>query len=66
VHPRSFAFPGAVVGAEQLHRVLRGWLSDLGHPVPDAADEPGPDSRSALDRVPDDAAAVTTDRALSR
>jgi len=43
VHPRSFADPGEVVGAEQLHRVLRGWLTGLGHPVPDgdrpAADE---------------------------
>jgi hypothetical protein len=26
--------PGEVVGAEQLHRVLRGWLTDLGHPEP--------------------------------
>jgi hypothetical protein len=60
VHPRPFAAPGAVVGAEQLHRVLRGWLTDLGHPVPDVAAEPGPDSRAALDRVPDDAAAMTT------
>jgi uncharacterized membrane protein YvlD (DUF360 family) len=34
VHPRSFAEPGEVVGAEQLHRVFRGWLTDLGHPEP--------------------------------
>ena len=34
VHPRSFAPPGEVVGAEALHRVLRGWLTDLGHPEP--------------------------------
>ena len=34
LHPRSFAPPGEVVGAEQLHRVLRGWLTDLGHPEP--------------------------------
>ncbi|MGY1815392.1 phage holin family protein [Blastococcus sp. SYSU D00820] len=33
-HPRSFAAPGEIVGAEQLHRVLRGWLTDLGHPEP--------------------------------
>ena len=26
---------GEIVGAEQLHRVLRGWLTDLGHPEPD-------------------------------
>jgi hypothetical protein len=34
VHPRSFSPPGEVVGAEALHRVLRGWLTDLGHPEP--------------------------------
>ncbi|MFW3172552.1 phage holin family protein [Geodermatophilus sp. CPCC 206100] len=34
LHPRSFRPPGEVVGAEQLHRVLRGWLTDLGHPEP--------------------------------
>ncbi|MGY1742175.1 MULTISPECIES: phage holin family protein [unclassified Blastococcus] len=34
VYPRSFAPPGEVVGAEQLHRVFRGWLTDLGHPEP--------------------------------
>ncbi|WP_448614658.1 phage holin family protein [Modestobacter sp. URMC 112] len=34
LHPRSFADPGEVVGAEHLHRVLRGWLTDLGHPEP--------------------------------
>ena len=33
--------PGEIVGAEQLHRVLRGWLTDLGHPVPDADRPPG-------------------------
>jgi hypothetical protein len=27
--------PGEVVGAEALHRVLRGWLTHLGHPEPD-------------------------------
>ena len=34
VHPREFGDPGEVVGAEQLHRVLRGWLTGLGHPEP--------------------------------
>ncbi|TFV62771.1 UNVERIFIED_ORG: phage holin family protein [Bacillus sp. AZ43] len=33
-YPRSWAAPGEIVGAEQLHRVLRGWLTDLGHPEP--------------------------------
>jgi hypothetical protein len=49
MYPRSFAAPGEVVGAEQLHRVLRRWLTDLGHPVPtgDGA-AVGPDSPTAL------------------
>ncbi|WIV58170.1 phage holin family protein [Amycolatopsis nalaikhensis] len=34
VHPREFAPLGEVVGAEALHRVFRGWLTDLGHPSP--------------------------------
>ncbi len=34
LHPRSYRTPGEVVGAEALHRVLRGWLTDLGHPEP--------------------------------
>ena len=49
VHPRSFAAPGNVVGAEQLHRVLRGWLTDLGHPEPTGEGAiVGPDSSAAL------------------
>ena len=47
VHPRSFADPGEIVGAEHLHRVLRGWLTDLGHPEPagdrPAGEQPAPD-----------------------
>jgi len=39
VHPRSFAPPGEVVGAEELHRVFRNWLTDLGHPLPAALRE---------------------------
>ncbi|GAB3155747.1 phage holin family protein [Amycolatopsis stemonae] len=41
VHPREFTVPGEVVGAEALHRVFRGWLTELGHPspVPDAVSE---------------------------
>jgi hypothetical protein len=37
-HPRSWTAPGEIVGAEQLHRVLRGWLTDLGHPEPAVAE----------------------------
>jgi uncharacterized membrane protein YvlD (DUF360 family) len=33
-YPRAWADPGEIVGAERLHRVLRGWLTDLGHPEP--------------------------------
>ena len=59
-HPRSFAAPGEVVGAEQLHRVLRGWLTDLGHPKA-AVDEDGvgPASRAALERMPSDERTAT-------
>jgi len=40
LHPAGFAEPGEVVGAEHLHRVLRGWLTDLGHPDPRASSTP--------------------------
>ncbi|MFL6095448.1 MAG: phage holin family protein [Blastococcus sp.] len=33
-YPRTWTPPGEIVGAEHLHRVLRGWLTDLGHPEP--------------------------------
>ena len=33
-YPRAWTRPGEIVGAEHLHRVLRGWLTDLGHPEP--------------------------------
>ncbi len=39
-HPRHLRAPGEVVGAEHLHRVLRGWLTELGHPEPDGAGAP--------------------------
>jgi uncharacterized membrane protein YvlD (DUF360 family) len=48
-HPRVLTAPGEIVGAEQLHRVLRGWLTELGHPEPDGAGAAvGPDSPAAL------------------
>ena len=48
-HPRVLAPPGEIVGAEQLHRVLRGWLTELGHPEPDGAGAAvGPLSVTAL------------------
>jgi hypothetical protein len=49
VHPRGFAPPGEVVGAEELHRVFRRWLTDLGHPEPTGEGATaGPDSVTAL------------------
>ena len=42
LHPRSFADPGEIVGAEQLHQVLRGWLTGLGHPAPVAGPPAAP------------------------
>ncbi|QXG74607.1 phage holin family protein [Modestobacter sp. L9-4] len=46
--PKAWADPGEVVGAEHLHRVLRGWLTDLGHPEPAA--DPAP--ADTVDDVP--------------
>jgi hypothetical protein len=34
VHPAGLSPPGEIVGAETLHRVVRGWLTHVGHPVP--------------------------------
>ncbi|MGR7024911.1 phage holin family protein [Geodermatophilus sp. URMC 62] len=48
-HPRQLRAPGEIVGAEHLHRVLRGWLTELGHPEPDGAGAAvGADSPAAL------------------
>ncbi|MBW0105494.1 phage holin family protein, partial [Pseudonocardia sp. KRD291] len=41
LHPASWAEPGEPVGAEELHRVLRGWLTDLGHLLPATAETAG-------------------------
>ncbi|MCW0212788.1 MAG: phage holin family protein [Pseudonocardia sp.] len=34
LHPTELPEPGEIVGAEALHRVLRGWLTHLGQPEP--------------------------------
>jgi hypothetical protein len=48
IHPTELPEPGEIVGAEHLHRVLRGWLTHLGHALP----QPG--SRGAVgEGVPD-------------
>jgi uncharacterized membrane protein YvlD (DUF360 family) len=52
-YPRSFAAPGEIVGAEHLHRVLRGWLTDLGQPEPSGEGAVvGPQSPTALGTTP--------------
>jgi hypothetical protein len=33
LHPREFTDPGETVGAQHLHRVLRGWLTESGTPT---------------------------------
>jgi uncharacterized membrane protein YvlD (DUF360 family) len=38
LHPAELPPPREIVGAEALHRVLRGWLTHLGHPEPRPAD----------------------------
>ena len=35
--PEETPPPPEIVGAEHLHRVLRGWLTHLGHPEPEPA-----------------------------
>lgn len=34
MYPATLPAPGEIVGAEQLHRIVRGWLTHLGHPAP--------------------------------
>jgi uncharacterized membrane protein YvlD (DUF360 family) len=38
LYPADLPAPGKIVGAEELHRVVRGWLTHLGHPEPTAPD----------------------------
>ena len=40
LYPAALPAPEEIVGAEALHGVLRGWLTFLGHPKPDAATQP--------------------------
>jgi uncharacterized membrane protein YvlD (DUF360 family) len=39
LHPAELSRPGEIVGAEALHEVLRGWLTQLGHPEPAGSEE---------------------------
>lgn len=49
LHPSELPWPeGDVVGAERVHRILRGWLSQLGHPGYDSAvASPGASTRTS-------------------
>jgi len=38
IHPADLPGAGEIVGAEALHKVVRGWLTRLGHPEPKPAD----------------------------
>jgi hypothetical protein len=35
MYPADLPAPDEIVGAEQLHQVVRDWLTHLGHPVPE-------------------------------
>jgi hypothetical protein len=39
MYPAELPAPDGIVGAEALHRVLRGWLTHLGQPVPEPAEK---------------------------
>jgi hypothetical protein len=39
LYPADLPAPGEIVGAEELHRVVRGWLDHLGHASPAPARE---------------------------
>jgi hypothetical protein len=41
MYPAELQAPEEIVGAEALHRVLRGWLIQLGHPEPATHAESG-------------------------
>jgi uncharacterized membrane protein YvlD (DUF360 family) len=42
LHPAGLAWPDApVIGAEQVHRIFRGWLAELGHEAYSSSDWPG-------------------------
>jgi uncharacterized membrane protein YvlD (DUF360 family) len=48
LHPADLPWPaGPVVGAEQVHRIFRGWLAALGHAAYSSSDSPGESTRTA-------------------
>jgi len=40
LYPADLPAPGEIIGAEELYRVVRGWLDHLGHPAPEPEPEP--------------------------
>lgn len=48
LHPAELPWPEApVVGAERVHRILRGWLGSLGHAAYSSSDSPGEITRTS-------------------
>jgi hypothetical protein len=48
LHPAELPWPEApVVGAERVHRILRGWLGSLGHPSYNSSESPGESTRTS-------------------
>ena len=48
LHPADLPWPDdPVVGAERVHRILRGWLVALGHPAYSSSDSPGESTRTS-------------------
>jgi hypothetical protein len=48
LHPSDLPWPSElVVGAEQVHRILRDWLARLGHTAYSSSDSPGDSSRTS-------------------
>jgi hypothetical protein len=47
IYPAALPAPDEIVGAEALHRVLRGWLTFLGHPEPQPSARTGSAAASA-------------------
>jgi uncharacterized membrane protein YvlD (DUF360 family) len=48
LHPAELSWPDEpVVGAEAVHRILRGWLAALGHESYSSSDSPGDSTRTS-------------------
>jgi uncharacterized membrane protein YvlD (DUF360 family) len=48
LHPTGLPWPEApVVGAERVHRILRGWLGSLGHAAYSSSESPGEITRTS-------------------